>query len=408
MSKKHLWLLVAALALFSMVAASCVPAPAAPAVTQPAAAEPAVAPAQQGTVDDPNTAWLDKTPQELGCKYGKDGKCRVVLSNSFIGNDWRIQMQNTAKAAAQYEPFKSAFDFQILNTEYSAEAQNASLENLLVEGVDIVLLDAYAPSAHNDWIKRAQEKGVTVVSFDIVSDSPLDYKVESNFPNAAHVAGQWFAKALDCKGKIAMDLGLEATQIAEQIAEGGRQGIKDACGDKNEIEEVATFYGKFAEGPMEPAISSILATNPKLDGVFTQGYCTTVISAYEAAGRLESDKPVLYCQGYNSNFVLLANGKARGVASANSPATSIHAMQVAYQLRSGDKVEKYNPYELGTYATDTSYDIGIPYEKIEMGKNAFEDRPGGFSSAYNITNSPPNPKIWVQITLDDLAKAGGQ
>jgi hypothetical protein len=43
-----------------------------------------------------------------------------------------------------------------------------------------------------------------------------------------------------------------------------------------------------------------------------------------------------------------------------------------------------------------------------MGKNAFEDRPGGFSSVYNITNSPPNPKIWVQITLDDLAKAGGQ
>ena len=40
------------------------------------------------------------TPQEMGCKHGKDGKCRVVLSNSFIGNDWRIQMQNTAKAAA--------------------------------------------------------------------------------------------------------------------------------------------------------------------------------------------------------------------------------------------------------------------------------------------------------------------
>lgn len=44
------------------------------------------------------------TPKERGCKYGKDGKCRVVLSNSFFGNDWRSQMQNTAKSAATYEP----------------------------------------------------------------------------------------------------------------------------------------------------------------------------------------------------------------------------------------------------------------------------------------------------------------
>jgi ribose transport system substrate-binding protein len=398
---------VAAAAAATVAAVAPTVAAAAGATTAPTAAvAPTVtvtttaAPAASGPA-----TWIQKTPQEMGCKYGANGKCKVVLSNSFIGNDWRIQMQNTAKAAAQYEPFKSTFDFSILNTEYSAEAQNAALDNLLVQGVDIVLLDAYSPSAHNDWIKRATDKGVTVVSFDIVTDSPLDYKVESDFPQAARVAGRWFAKALNCKGKIAMDLGLQATQIAEQIANGGRQGFKDACGDNNQIEEVATFYGQFAEGPMEPAISSILATQPKLDGVFTQGYCTTVISAYESAGRLDTDKPVLYCQGYNSNFVLLAQGKAKGVISANSPATSIHAMQLAYELRSGEKVQKYNPYELGTYATDTSIDVGVPYEKIELGKNAFTDMPGGFSPAYNITNSPPNPKIWVQITLDDLKKA---
>jgi ribose transport system substrate-binding protein len=110
------------------------------------------------------------TPEEMGCKYGEGGKCRVVLSNSFIGNDWRIQMQNTAKAAAKYEPFASTFDFEILNTEYSPEAQNAALDNLLLEGVDAVLLDAYGPAAHNDWIERAVDAGVKVVSFDIVSD----------------------------------------------------------------------------------------------------------------------------------------------------------------------------------------------------------------------------------------------
>jgi ribose transport system substrate-binding protein len=208
------------------------------------------------------------TPQEMGCTHGENGKCRVVLSNSFIGNDWRIQMQNTALAASKKEPFASTFDFEILNTEYSPEAQNASLDNLLVEGVDVVLLDAYGPAAHNDWIERAVDAGVKVVSFDIVTDSELDYKVESQFPQASKSAGMWFAKEMGCTGKYIMDLGLPATQIAEQIAEGGREGIAEACPD-GDMEEVGTFYGEFAEGPMEPAVSSFLATEPKIDGVFT-------------------------------------------------------------------------------------------------------------------------------------------
>ncbi len=349
--------------------------------------------------------WVKMTPKEMGCKHGKDGKCRVVLSNSFLGNDWRIQMQNTAKAAAMHEPFASAFDFEILNTEYSPEAQNAGLDNLLVQGVDVVLLDAYGPAAHTDWIERATKEGVVVVSFDIVTDSKLDYKVDWDFYTASKYAGLWFAKELDCKGKIAMDLGLQATAIAEQIAKGGRDAIKEVCGD-GKIEEVATFYGEFAEGPMEPAVSSILATQPKLDGVYTQGYCTTVVSAYEAANRLKSDNPVVYCQGYNSNFILLAQGKARGVITAGSPAVSIMAMQTAYQVLTKQDVPKLQKYVLGVYATNTKHDIGVPYEQIELNKNAFPNLPGGFSSVMNITNSPPNPKIWVQITMDDLGKVG--
>jgi ribose transport system substrate-binding protein len=341
----------------------------------------------------------------MGCKHGKDGKCRVVLSNSFIGNDWRIQMQNTAKAAAKYEPFAGTFDFSILNTDYSPEAQNAALDNLLVEGVDVVLLDAYGPAAHNDWIERAVKQGVVVVSFDIVTDSELDYKVDWDFYTASKYAGLWFAKELNCSGKYVMDEGLPATAIADLIAKGGRDAIAEVC-PKGGLEEVGKFYGKFAEGPMEPAVSSFLATEPKLDGVYTQGYCTTVVSAYEAAGRLESDNPVLYCQGYNSNFVLLAKGKARGVITAGSPAISIMTMQTAYQLLTKQETPRIQKYVLGVYATSTTHDIGIPYELVKMDVNAFPDLPGGFSSVMNITNSPPNPKIWVQITLDDLKAAG--
>jgi ribose transport system substrate-binding protein len=406
MTKNYFLPLVVLVTVATVLSAGCVmPTPAA--APEQVEAPTEAAPAQAKTVDDPNTPWVEMTPQEMGCQYGEGGKCRVVLSNSFIGNDWRIQMQNTAKAAAKYEPFASAFDFEILNTEYSPEAQNAALDNLLVEGVDVVLLDAYGPAAHNDWIERAVERGVTVVSFDIVSDSDLDYKVDWDFYTASKYAGTWFAQELGCAGKYVMDLGLAATDIAERIAQGGYDAIAETCPDGG-LEEVGTFYGEFAEGPMEPAISSFLATEPKLDGVYTQGYCTTVVSAYESAGRLESDNPVLFCQGYNSNFVLLAGGKARGVITAGSPAISTFAMQTAYQVLTGEDVSRDQKYVLGVYATNTEHDIGVGYELIATDVNAFPDLPGGFSPVMNITNSPPNPPIWVQISMEDLIGAGQQ
>jgi hypothetical protein len=81
-------------------------------------------------------------------------------------------------------------------------------------------------------------------------------------------------------------------------------------------------------------------------------------------------------------------------------------MQVAYQLLSGDKVERYNPYYLGVYATNTEHEIDVPYAGIKTGENAFPDLPGGMTPVVNITNSPPNVPIWVQITLEDLQNVG--
>jgi ribose transport system substrate-binding protein len=33
-------------------------------------------------------------------------KLRIALSNSYIGNKWRIEMENLFKAALQMEPYK--------------------------------------------------------------------------------------------------------------------------------------------------------------------------------------------------------------------------------------------------------------------------------------------------------------
>src|SRR5690349_20087241 len=48
---------------------------------------------------------------------GTNGKYRVALVNSFIGNDWRVQMQNSAVAVSKHEPFNTEWEFSVLNTD---------------------------------------------------------------------------------------------------------------------------------------------------------------------------------------------------------------------------------------------------------------------------------------------------
>ena len=100
---------------------------------------------------------------ELNCEgYGEGGKCRVVLVNSFLGNDYRIQMQRAAEAAAKYEPYTDIIDFEILNTENTPEAQRAGVENLLAEGVDAILLNAVDNTSMNDLVEKACDMDVKV------------------------------------------------------------------------------------------------------------------------------------------------------------------------------------------------------------------------------------------------------
>lgn len=347
------------------------------------------------------SAAADESSEQL-CPdgNGENGKCRVVLVNSFLGNDYRIQMQRAATAAANKEPYASQFDFEVLNTENTPEAQRAGLQNLLAEGVDVILLDAVDNTSVNDVVEQACNQDVLVVTFDITArPGACEYAIEFDFYNWAVDAGKWLALATGADEEpinVIMDKGLQGVDIADRIYQGGLDGMKSVAPEEN-INIVGEYFGEFAEGPQEPLISSILATNPdkEIDVVFTQGYCTTVVSAFENAG-LEYT-PAMYCQGYNSNLLLCAEDDKSCFVNLSTNAGSIGSLDTAYRVLNGEDVPKEQPWAVRYAVTDTSIDIGKPTEKIEVGENAFPDLPPGFQPFYNW------PDAKVQISLEEAA-----
>ena len=344
---------------------------------------------------------------DLDCEgHGEDGKCRVVLVNSFLGNDYRIQMQRAADAASKHDPYASAIDFEILNTENTPEAQRAGLENLIAEGVDAILLNAVDNTSVNDLVEKACEAGVEVITFDITArPGACEHAVEFAFYDWAVDAGNWlgFAAGVD-EGPInvIMDKGLQGVSIADDIYQGGLDGMTAAAGgDASRINIIGEYFGEFAEGVQEPLVSAILAANPdkKIDVVFTQGYCTTIASAFENAGL--DYLPVMYCQGYNSNQILCAEDGTDCFINAANFSGSIGSLDAAYRIFKGEEV----PGEIGwpvdyVVTQDFDWEPGYTDAKVvqaEVGVTAFPDLPPGFSPAFNW------PGAAVQITVEEAA-----
>ena len=83
-----------------------------------------------------------------------DRKLKIALSNSFIGNKWRLTMENLFKAALQMEPYKSEVEGTWFNSGNDVSKQSQQLSNLISQGVDAILIDAASPTGLNGILSR--------------------------------------------------------------------------------------------------------------------------------------------------------------------------------------------------------------------------------------------------------------
>src|SRR5689334_11645699 len=76
----------------------------------------------------------------------------IYLSNNFVGNDWRQQMERVAEVAANKPPLQGRVELKIENVENNVQAQLNSLNNIIRAKPDAILIDAASDTALNPTI----------------------------------------------------------------------------------------------------------------------------------------------------------------------------------------------------------------------------------------------------------------
>jgi ribose transport system substrate-binding protein len=321
-------------------------------------------------------------------------KYTIYLSNNFLGNDWRQQMERVAKVSVAKGPLAGRVDLKIENVENTVQAQINSLNNIIQQRPKAILVDAGSSTALNPTLQRACKLGILVISFDQIVTSPCAYKVESDWNAIPRVQAAWMAKQLHGKGTVFMDLGLAGAPISTQIANGYKAVLKKYPG----IKVVGTFNGNYALGPEQSGVANLLSAHPNVNGIFTQGYGSGALKALQQAGH--APVPVTGFS-YNSSAIDCAKTKgAKCILGANPAYLSSEAIRLAVNVLDGKQKNKpahvllYTPY----LTTTPTKIVGYGYSKqskIVLGKTAFPSLAPGLTL-------PVTPS-WVNITPQEAA-----
>jgi ribose transport system substrate-binding protein len=220
-------------------------------------------------------------PASADVKYfkftAKKPPYRVALANGFVGNTWRIQMIQTAKAFADQPDIKPLIkELKVVSTGTDVAAQVSAVDNFINSGYDAIVTIATNPSAFGPVIRRANRAGIPLVPFDNVVDSTEVIMVNEDQKEMGRKMGEWLVKHIPSKsGKLLEVRGVPGNSVDRDRHLGFRE-VVEAPGNKFEIIEVV---GMWDDGTAQKATADAIAVHKKFDGIYTQGGSTGTVRA---------------------------------------------------------------------------------------------------------------------------------
>ena len=321
--------------------------------------------------------------------HASSGKYTFVLSNNFLGNDWRPQVERLAKLTANVAPFKGNISMKVVNSANTVQAQISDLNNIIQTKPNVLLLIAGSTTAENPTIQRACNAGILVFTLSTPVSLPCVYNLNQSFYNGNQAMGQWMAKVLHGQGNVFIDQGVSGVDVSGSIEDGFKAGLKKYGPN---ITISGTYVGNYAAGPEQTGITNLLASHPDVSGIMTEGYCTPVFNALRAAGK--SNVPAV-CYGYNGEMQACAGAGHECAVLTNTPAQVQLAMQMAMKILKGGKGPKHGktliPYPMYLYVSPTPKvtlnvkGLGITaVQTLKTGVNFFPKLAAGLSLPYTL------------------------
>jgi len=343
---------------------------------------------------------------------GAAGKHKIFLSMSFIGNDWQAEAANMVKAMAAHKSLAGKVDLQVQVAGPNAQRQIQQINAMVQAGAEAIVIFPISPTALNQVVKNACDKGVKVFAYDAEITEPCAYNISIDQEEAGRVTAEWLVKKLGGKGDIVLITGVPGTSVDNLRTKAAKEVFAKNPG----IKIVAESVGMWSQAVARTELSKITATRnwDTINGLWMQVGCFTANSMQLEAGK--KPEQLLPCAGEGSNGgriqMLPIGTEVEGAASpyaplgaprisyASPPYSGGLALKLAVEALEGKDVPKKTvlPLPLVTNETIKLCKEGT-WQEMKEGCNAFlpslVSNPGWFASIF----SEETPEIGLNAAL---------
>jgi len=209
----------------------------------------------------------------------------IGYASTYAGNTWRSNAMDRlmGEVLPKWQEKGLVRDIIVTQSNLKDAVQIQQMRQLVDQGVDAIIICCSNPTALNQTIKYAFDKGVPVFSFTGYVTSPYAVNSSVNYQKAGYEIGRWMAEEIGEDGNVLVIEGIPGASASDSQNNGVLAGLAES----DNIKVTGQVAHMWTSQVGQAEVQKWLATHPgQLDGVAVQSSGETgVLQALIQSGR---------------------------------------------------------------------------------------------------------------------------
>ena len=270
------------------------------------------------------------------------GDKTIGLSISTLNNPFFVTLNDAAKAKVDSLQAK----LTVVDAQNDASKQAADVEDLIQQGVKLIIINPVDSAAVASAIESANKAGIPVITVDrSAGGGKVISHIASDNVAGGKLAGEYMLKSIAAGSDVAMLEGVAGSSAAIERGEGFTKAVE------GKVKIVASQTADFDRSKGLSVMENILQANPNIKAVFAQND-EMALGALEAIAAAKKDIMVIGFDATADAVAKVKEGKLAATVEQQPKLIGEQAIDAAVKYLSGEQVPASIPVELKLVTKD--------------------------------------------------------
>lgn len=266
----------------------------------------------------------------------KEGTMKIGFSISTLNNPFFVTLSDGAKAVSE----EKGIELVIIDAQDDASKQASDVEDLIQQGIDLLLINPVDSSAVGSAVESANASGIPVITVDRSADSgEVVSHIASDNVAGGKLAGEYLLELAGEGAVVAMLEGVPGSSAARDRGAGFLEAVE------GKVDLVSSQTANFNRSEGLTVMENMLQAHPNIEAVFAQND-EMALGAIEAIAAAGKDIIVIGFDATDDAVAKIEAGEMEASVAQKPEEIGRTAVETAFKHLNGESVEDFVPVEL--------------------------------------------------------------